>query len=55
MKKIVELDKEELIGFIYNNLPTLNIWAKYIECAVCGKTDKAKYYYICTDCNERLK
>ncbi len=55
MKKITELKKEELIHFIFNNLPTLDINEECIECAACGETDEAKYYYICTDCNERLK
>lgn len=54
MKKIIELTKEEIISFVLNKLPTIDLNEECLECASCGETDKAKYYYICDDCEERL-
>ena len=54
MKKLDELEREELISLIYNALPMIRINEECLECAVCGKTDKAQYYYICSDCSKLL-
>ncbi len=54
MKKITELEKEELVSLILNAIPKLGIGEECLECAVCGKTAKARYYYICNNCNERM-
>ncbi len=54
MKSLDELTKEELKSLWINIIPQLPIVMKCLECAACGKTSKAKYYYICDSCNESL-
>ena len=52
MKKIKDLTKEELLSLIYTSLDVND--EEYIECACCGDTSKAKYYYICEYCEKEL-
>lgn len=51
MDNITELSKEELKSLILNTLQ-IGIAEKSIECAGCGKTGKAKFYYVCDRCSE---
>ena len=57
MKKIIDLTKSELLNFISNNMNngTVDVFAETCECAACGTTDKALYYYICENCENDLK
>lgn len=50
-RKITELSKGELISLVYNNLDISTV-DNDVECAVCGENDKAKFYYICEECNK---
>lgn len=52
MKSIQELSKSELIGLIHHHLPDTPFSDPCCECAVCGETADAQYYYICDDCEK---
>ena len=59
MRAIKELSKDELISLIYNihDYPEngYNVSDPLAECASCGNTGKAEYYFICDRCNESDK
>ena len=56
MKQLKELSKQELLGLIYNNLfSTKTDGSDICECACCGQTSNAKYYYECDECFEIFK
>ena len=55
MKSIKELSKDELVSMVLNNMPDVGITVTTFECAVCGKTDKADYYYICDACEKAFE
>lgn len=54
MKKLKDLSKTELLSFIYNHMKDINIHDDLAECASCGTTAEAPYYYICDKCNKML-
>jgi hypothetical protein len=51
MKKLHDLSKQELISLILNVLQ-IGVAEESIECAGCGKTSKAKFYYVCDECSK---
>ncbi len=51
MKNFQNLTKDELISLLYNNF-NFSVIEENLECAGCGLTPDAKYYYICDRCNE---
>lgn len=55
MKKITELTKEELISLLYNNFSIVNVHEEVCECAACGDTGAAQFFYVCDNCNKLLK
>lgn len=52
--KLIDLNKNELLHFISNNMPDVNVHEDYIQCAFCEKAE-GKYYYICDKCEIELK
>ena len=53
MKNIRDLSKSELLNFIYNEISNIE-FNQQMECATCGKNNKAKFYYICDKCEMSL-
>jgi len=53
MKLITKLTKRELLSVLFNKIPELGEGA-FAECAACGNTPNADFYYICDTCNEAL-
>jgi hypothetical protein len=49
MKEMKELSKDELLNLLYNEFNVST--QEQCECAACGKTKFADYYYICDTCN----
>ncbi len=54
MKTIKELSRGELENAFRTQCKSSDFKEPEFECACCGDTDKAKFYYICDGCNERL-
>lgn len=53
MKALDDLSREELVNVLYNSFGA-DVYAKTAECASCGDSKDAKYYYICDNCEKRL-
>lgn len=52
MKKLIDLSETELINFIQKRYRFVDVQEDAAECAVCGTTEDAKYYYCCDDCSK---
>lgn len=50
MNKISGLSRDELVSLIYNTWKDTDVEEVAAECATCGKTPNAKYFYICDKC-----
>ncbi len=44
----------ELVSLICNHDKDMSQFDEIIECGGCGNIDKAKYYYLCDECNELM-
>lgn len=49
MKSLAELSKTELLSLMGQEFNTDRV-KRSCECATCGETDKAEFYYICDQC-----
>ena len=54
MKKIKELSKAELERAFTHQFQDVCFFDGQFECAVCGETEKALFYYICDECGISL-
>ena len=61
MKKLSDLSKQELLGFITNYDFSKNkedgyvdIHAEVADCVVCGDNQDFKYGYCCDECNKHV-
>jgi hypothetical protein len=54
MKKYKDLSKDERHSLKFNYDIKENFINKNLECALCGMTPNADFYYICDRCAELL-
>jgi len=52
MKRIIDMDKDELLSFILNRYDE-NIFEK-VACATCEKDATSLYWFVCDRCNKAL-